>query len=174
MQSFNAIIFSLAASSVVIANAQTIESYVAPQDLFPSESSYQAHVPAPLDAFDGPNGNKIGVIRIAKPHCLTTPKKNDTGCEFPMPIVYQAIGKSKTSNVEIMEWTYETMGMPSYKPSIQKDGNTWSLVKHENGTVWVKTKKDDVHAYEDIAYLVNNIKELCLEPGNQCTVVDPP
>lgn len=174
MTPFNAIILGLAAYGAVAAHAQTIESYVAPQALFPSESNYQGRVPAPLDAFDAPNGQKIGSIQIARPQCLVSSdkNKNDEACVFPLPVVYQATGKPKVSIVQMAEWSYETMGMLSYKPSIQQGGDAWSQVQHANGSVWVKTKKEEVHAYEDVAYLVDNIKTFCTEPGSQCTPVD--
>lgn len=152
-----------------------IESYIAPTAQFPAESNYAARTPAPLGAYDSVRGTLIGHIRLENPKCLTMPEKSKekAGCEFPLNFVYKPMGSPTTHKVELAEWSYETMGMPSYKASVQDGAYAWSQVQHAAGAVWVKTSPDAVHLYENVAYLVPDLVQLCKEPGGQCTAVTP-
>lgn len=150
-----------------------IESYVAPPAQFPAESQYAGRVPSPLAAYDGPKGALVGHIRLEKPDCLRAnlPTSEAESCTFPLGFVYKPMGRPDLSPVEIAEWGYETMGMPSYTPSIKDGTYAWSQVRHQNGSVWVKTQWAHVHPYESVAYLVEDLPQLCKAPGTQCRAV---
>lgn len=169
------LVFALGLFAASMAQAaKPIESYIAPPAQFPAESNYGSRTPSPLAAYDKPRGTLMGHIRLENPKCLamTDPQKEVAGCEFPLTFTYKAMGAPTLHKVELAEWSYETMGMTSYSPSVKDADYAWSQVQHAAGVVWVKTKKEDVHPYEDVAYLVPSILELCLLPGEQCRSVD--
>lgn len=154
-------------------NHSTIESYVAPPGQFPAESNYAGRIPAPLAAYDGPQGTLVGHIRLEDPACvLTPPPANEAErCTFPPSFVYKPMGKPTFSQVELAEWGYETMGMPSYAPSVKDGPYAWSKIQHKSGTVWVKTLWEHVHPYESVAYLVEDLPQFCTGPGTGCRAI---
>lgn len=152
---------------------RSIESYIAPSDVFPPESNYAGRAPAALSAFNKPNGSRVGEIKMQNPACVNLPEagKEAQDCTFPPVFVYQPVGNgaSKTYPIELAEWAYETLGIPSYAPTMKQGKDAWSRVEYPDGHVWVKTLATEVRPYEDVAYLVNEIDRFCLSPGDACT-----
>ncbi len=154
---------------------RAIESFVAPPALFPPESSYDGKVPPDLPAFDRANGRRVGSIALARPECIAMAqdRQEAVGCTYPLGFVYKTTDALQAYPVPVKEWSYETLGFPSYRASIFQGHETWSEVQHAGGAVWVKTAAKDVHPFEELAYLVPNIAMLCTQPGEHCHPVLP-
>jgi hypothetical protein len=128
-------------------------------------------VPPALAAFDKPRGKRVGEIRLESPKCLTEPASTEgsESCSYPLRYVFAREGSANATNVEVAEWSYETLGLVSYRPSIPQGRTLWSALETDQGVVWVQTDAGDVHPFERVAYLVQDFSVLCEGPGLKCS-----
>lgn len=147
-----------------------IEAFVSPGHIFPVEGTTffsRGANPSPesyrpLLVYDKPAGRAIGEVRLSNPHCVS--ESPPAGCEQGLEWrLHLASGKSVA--LATAEYSYGTDGLVTYSKSMTAAGALWSLIEYRGGTFWVKTAKEDVAVYEELASYVEDFEQWCTAPG---------
>ena len=146
----------------------TVEAYVSPPQLFPSEGSPRAPY-APLDAFDHPSGRIIGQVVADLAPCPA----GDDGYACGAPRAWHI----KLKDGRRLELHHEMVGydqesLVTYRPPVRASNKVWSQIDYEGGKFWVQTLPGETSDHESLATWAEDMDTWCPNPG-QCAPLTP-
>lgn len=139
----------------------TIEYFISPAQLFPSEGAWNAPY-APMPVFDRPFGKRTGQVSANFEPCPES--RPPDNCTYPggWTLERDAGGRYPLRTEEV---GYEQPALVSYRAPLFDGAMRWSKVQYDGGAFWIHTPATDVTEYESLAAWIEDVETWCDRPG---------
>jgi hypothetical protein len=117
---------------------------------------------APVDVYDASDGHVLGQLVLDRPELV---RESKSQCD-DVPSV-QLVIRDKVIPVAEGEWSYEARALVIYeqREAFTDQDKIWVRGQSESGPAfWALAPKQNVHSYEDLVWVPDDFRVVCLTP----------